>query len=139
MRALLSKRALLVIGGLVGPGLLPAAVPAAPLDGSAPMLCAFSSVVECSRRGECERSTAEDAELPPFVRVNVQQRLLSSLDGGRTSPIVNFQRANGRLMMQGMQNERVWGAVIDEQTGQMSATAGEADGAIVISGACIAP
>ena len=139
MRALLSKGAVRVIGTLVGLGVLPLAVPAAPLDGSAPMLCAFSSVMECSRRGDCERSTAEDVGMPPFVRVNVQQRLLSSLDGGRTSPITGLQRANGRLMIQGMQNERVWGAVIDEQTGQMSATAGEADGAIVISGTCIAP
>ena len=132
-------RALLVIGALVGLGILPSAVPAAPLDGSAPMLCALTSVVECSRRGDCERSTAEDAAVPPFVRINVQQRLLSSVDGGRTSPIASVQRANGRLMMQGMQNARVWGAVIDEQTGQMSATVGEDDGAIVISGVCIAP
>lgn len=139
MRSLLVMRALVVVGALVGLGLLPPAVPAAPLDGSAPMLCAFTSVVECSRRGDCERSTADDASVPAFVRVNVQQRLLSSLDGGRTSPIVNFQRANGRLMMQGMQNERVWGAVIEEQTGQMSAAVGESDGTIVISGTCIVP
>jgi len=42
-------------------------------------------------------------------------------------------------MIQGMQNARVWGAVIDEQSGQMSATAGEADGAFVLVGNCIAP
>ena len=132
-------RALHVIGALVGLVILPSAVPAAPLDGSAPMLCALTSVVECPRSGNCERSTTEEAAVPPFVRINVQQRLLSSVDGGRTSPIASFQRANGRLMLQGMQNERVWGAVIDEGTGQMSATVGEDDGAIVISGACIAP
>jgi hypothetical protein len=34
-------------------------------------------------------------------------------------------------MLQGMQNERVWGAVIDEESGRMSATTGEADGAFV--------
>ena len=139
MRSLLMMRALVVVGALVGLELLPSAVPAAPLDGSTPMLCAFASVVECSHRGDCERSMTDDASVPPFVRVNVQQRLLSSLDGGRTSPIINFQRTNGRLMMQGMQNERVWGAVIDEMTGQMSAAVGESDGTIVISGTCIVP
>ncbi len=136
MRALL---VILVIGALGGLAMLPSPVSAAPMDGSAPMLCALSSVVECTRRGDCERSTTEDAQVPPFVRINVQQRLLSSVDGGRTSPIAGFQRVNGRLMLQGMQNERVWGAVINEETGQMSATVGEDDGAIVISGACIAP
>jgi hypothetical protein len=109
------------------------------MDGSAPMLCALSSVVECSRKGECERSSAEDAGVPPFVRINVQQRVLSSVDGARTSPIASVQRTNGYLMIQGMQNERVWGAVIEEQTGQMTATVGEHDGAIVMSGMCIAP
>jgi len=132
-------RALLATGTLVGLGLLASTALAAPLDGTVPMLCALNSVVECARRGDCERSTAEDAQVPPFVRIDVGKRLLSSVDGARTTPIVSVQRANGRLMVQGMQNERVWGAVINEQTGQMSATVGEDDGAIVMSGACIAP
>ena len=100
-----------VIGALIGLAMLPATVPAAPMDGSA----------------------------PPFVRVNVPQRVLSSVDGARTSPITAVQRTNGYLMIQGMQNERVWGAVIEERTGQMTATVGEHDGAIVMSGMCIAP
>lgn len=128
----------LVIGILMGPGMLPSVATAA-MDGSTPLLCALTSVVECTRGGSCDRSTTEDAQVPPFVRINVQQRLLSTVDGGRTSPIAAVQRANGRLMLQGMQNERVWGAVVNEETGQMSATVGEDDGAIVISGACIAP
>ena len=128
-----------VIGALIGMAMLPGTAPAAPMDGSVPMLCALSSVVECSRKGECERSTAEDASVPPFVRINVPQRVLSTVDGARTSPIAAVQRANGHLMIQGMQNERVWGAVIEEQTGQMTATVGEHDGAIVMTGMCIAP
>src|SRR5215831_6005456 len=109
-------RGLLATGVLVGLGVLPSAVSAAPMDGSAPILCALNSVVECARLGDCERSTAEDAQVPPFVRIDVQRRLLTSVDGARTSPIASSQRVNGRLMLQGMQNERVWGAVINEQT-----------------------
>lgn len=122
-----------------GLGLGPVALEAAALDGSAPMLCALTSVMECSARGECERRTAGDADVPPFIRVNVQQSLLSSLDGRRTSPIITVQRANGRLMLQGAQNGRVWGAVIDQQTGQMSASVTEHDGAFVLTGACVVP
>ena len=128
-----------MIGAMIGFTLLPATAPAAPLDGSAPMLCSLSSVVECSRRGDCERSTADDAQVPSFVRLDIAQRTMSTVDGTRTSPIGAVQRTNGRLMIQGMQNERVWGAVIEERTGLMVATVGEDDGAIVISGACIAP
>lgn len=136
MRALFAT---FVIGILMGLGMLPPAVAAAPMDGSTPLLCALSSVVECARGGSCDRSTTEEAQVPPFLRINVQQRLLSTVDGSRTSPIASVQRANGRLMLQGMQNERVWGAVVNEETGQMSATVGEDDGAIVITGACIVP
>lgn len=133
-------RRLIAIGILAGSAVvLPSAAPAAPLDGSAPILCALSSVVECGRKDGCERGSSEETGIPAFIRVNVPQRLLSSLDGARTSPIVNVQRSNGQLMFQGMQNERVWGAVIDEESGRMSATAVEADGAFVLIGTCIAP
>jgi len=127
------------IGVLASLGIAPWPAAAAPMDGSVPMLCAVNSVVECSKLGDCERVTAEDASVPPFVRINVPQRVLSSVDGTRTSPIVSIQRTNGRLMLQGAQNQRIWGAVINEETGRMSATIGEDDGAIVLSGACIAP
>ena len=131
-------RALLVAGVVVGMALSPSVLIAAPLDGSAPILCAVHAVMDCEA-GNCERSTAEEAQVPPFVRVDISRRLLTSVDGARTSPIAQTQRVGGRLMFQGMQNHRVWGAVINEQTGSMWATVGEDDGAIVISGACIAP
>jgi len=131
-------RALLATGALVGMALSPFPIIAAPLDGSTPILCAVNSITDCEA-GSCERSTAEEAQVPPFIRIDLQRRVLSSVDGARTSPIAQTQRASGRLMFQGMQNQRVWGAVINEQTGSMWATVGEDDGAIVISGACIAP
>ena len=132
-------RALLVSGALVGMALSPwAAAVAASLDGSKPMLCAVQQVMDCEA-DNCERATTEEAQVPPFVRIDVQQRLLSSVDGVRTSPISQVNRTNGRLMLQGIQNQRVWGIVINEQTGRMWATLGEDDGAMVVSGACIAP
>jgi hypothetical protein len=130
---------LIAIGAAAGLGVLPSAVLGAPLDGSVSMLCALNFVMECSRKGDCERSAAEESGIPTFIRVNVPQRQLSSLDGARTSPIANVLRSNGNLMFQGMQNERVWGTVIDEATGKMSATAAEADGAFVLIGTCVAP
>ena len=131
-------RALLVSGALVGVAFAPWAAVAAPLDGSAPMLCALHQVMDCET-DNCERTSAEEAQVPPFVRIDVQKRILSSVDGVRTSPIAQTNRTNGRLMLQGMQNQRTWGVVINEQTGGMWATIGEDDGAIVLSGTCIVP
>ena len=131
-------RALLVSGAIVGMAFAPWAAVAAPLDGSAPMLCAVHQVMDCEA-DNCERTSAEEAQVPPFVRIDIQKRFLSSVDGARTSPITQTNRTNGRLMLQGMQNQRTWGVVINEQTGRMWATVGEDDGAIVLSGACISP
>jgi len=86
-------------------------------------------------RLRAERAVTGDT----FWRVNVQQRVVSTLDGRRTSPIGNVQRDNGLLLAQGMQNARVWGLVLDEQTGLLSVTITDADGAMVFSGACTAP
>jgi hypothetical protein len=118
--------------------LAPWAAIAAPLDGSAPMLCAIHQVIDCEA-DNCERTPREEAQVPPFIRIDVQRRVLSSVDGARTSPISQTNRTNGRLMLQGTQNQRVWGAVINEESGRMWATVGEGVGAIVLSGACIAP
>ncbi len=131
-------RRLLVIAVCISTGLLPSALAAAALDGSAPMLCALTSAVECPNGGQCERRTVGE-DIPIFWRVNVPQRLLTSLDGTRSSPIANVQRENGLLMLQGMQNGKVWGVAIDEGSGQMAATVGEADGGMVLAGACAVP
>ena len=122
----------------VGTALAPSVAAAAPLDGSAPMLCAVQQVLDCEA-DNCERTSAAEAQVPPFVRIDVQKRLLSSIDGARTSPIAQTNRTNGRLMLQGMQDQRTWGMVINEKTGGMWATIGEDDGAIVVSGACVVP
>ena len=130
----------LVVGVLGLLCLPPSPMPAvaAPLDGSTPILCAIHSVIECGGRGDCERGDPSQEQIPAFVQINVPKKTLSSVDGARTSPITGTNRANGRLMIQGMQNERVWGAVVDEETGRMSATVSEAGGAIILTGACLA-
>ena len=79
-------RALLASGAIFGMALSPWAAFAAPLDGSAPMLCSIHQVLDCEA-DNCERTTAEEAKVPPFVRIDVQRRVLSSVDGARTSPI----------------------------------------------------
>jgi hypothetical protein len=133
------RRLFAMIGGVLALSIAPAMASAAPMDGSVPLLCSLNSVVECSRGGQCERTSPEDAGVPPFIWIDVPQRLLRSVDGARTSPIASVERSNGRLMIQGMQNERVWGAVIEEASGHMSATVGEHDGALVLGGVCLAP
>ena len=63
-------RALLASCALVGMAFAPWAAVAAPLDGSAPMLCAVHQVLDCEA-DNCERTSAEEAQVPPFVRIDI--------------------------------------------------------------------
>ena len=130
-------RIILAITVVLGLGLAPVPALAASLDGSVPMLCALTEARDCVSRGGCERNQLPQGDT--FWRINVQQRVVSTVDGRRTSPIGNVQRENGLLLAQGMQNARVWGFVLDEQTGSLSVTVTDADGALVVSGTCTAP
>lgn len=127
----------LAITMVLGLALAPPPASAAPLDGSVPILCAVTEVHDCVANGGCERNPLLPVDT--FWKVNLRERLVSNLDGRRTSPIGNVQRENGLLLLQGVQNARVWGFVVDEQTGALSVTITDADGALVASGACTAP
>ena len=84
-------RALLATGAVLGMAFSPVTAVAAPLDGSTPILCAINSLMECDS-GDCERTTVEETKVPPFVRIDVQKKVLTSADGTRTSPITKVRR-----------------------------------------------
>ena len=106
-------------------------------DGSVPLLCAPITILECGEDGACQRSTAEEVNIPQFVRVNVGAMTLSAAeDTGRAAPIKHLERLNGRIVIQGAQGERGWTVAIAEDTGKMSAVVAGTQEAFVIFGAC---
>lgn len=112
------------------------AAAAASYDGSVPLLCAPAIVLECRTDGTCEGTTPAAADFPAFVTVNPKGKKISSLDESRTSPIKVFDHLSDRVILHGGQGTRAWTMVVSEATGQMSATASDADHTFVIFGAC---
>jgi hypothetical protein len=77
--------------------------------------------------------------IPQFVRIDFANNKISTteeISEKRESPINNFEKVNGVLILQGMQNGRGWSMVIAEDTGKMTATASGSGGSFVIFGAC---
>jgi len=106
-------------------------------DGSVPLLCVPIEGIECEVAGKCLAGTAESVNLPQFLRVDVQNKKISAADkSGRETAIRYLERANGRLIMQGVQGGRGWTMVISEETGKMSGTVSEDEVGFVIFGAC---
>jgi hypothetical protein len=109
----------------------------AKFDGSVPLLCVPIQVVDCEFGGKCFTGTAEDVNLPQFVKIDFNQKLLSSPgDASRTTKIAYTERDNGRLIMHGGQNGRGWTILISEETGKLSATIAEEGVGFLVFGAC---
>jgi len=120
-------------------GVLAVASPAAAaIDGSVAVLCSPGTIMECDA-DKCERDTADDADWPSFVRIDVPNRLISALPAGRKTSIKTVLRLDGRLILQGSENGRSWTATIAEDTGKLSMAVADRDYVFAIFGACIVP
>ncbi len=112
------------------------------LDGSAPLICAFTSATECDGYYGCEASTVEDLNMPQFFKVDFKGRKIVAAgpaqEGVKTeTQIGNVQQTAGKLVLQGV-DLRGWSMVISSATGKMVLTASGDDEAFVLTGACIA-
>lgn len=117
--------------------MVPVHVLAAKYDGSVPLLCVPIEIIECVAAGECLSSTAEDVNLPQFIKVDVKTKMLSAVEeGGKKAEIKHLEHTNGRMIMHGGQEGRGWTLVISEETGKMSATISEDQAGFIVFGAC---
>jgi hypothetical protein len=109
-------------------------------DGTTPMLCAVTSVSECEVSGQCERATGGSANVPPFIRVDLGQRMLTAPDAsGRKTEIKASSVVDGQLVLHGGEAGRGWTMVIAIDTGRLGAAIVEHDGSFAIFGACVLP
>lgn len=140
MNTSLTTRTVLGIGLVMLTLALTSPAAAANLDGSTPMLCAVNTIMECDTSGKCERhSPALHPDFPPFLRVNVPQRLITTGHDGRKTEIKAATRLDGRLILHGGENGRGWAATIMEQSGRMSAGVVADDFIFTIFGHCTTP
>lgn len=117
----------------------PSTVVAAQYDGSVPLLCAVIEVFECEAGAECHRGDADSVNLPPFVKIDVPQKVLSTTEAAaeqRTSPIRHVEHLDGQLTLQGGESRRAWSLIIAEGTGKLTATITDDQLGFVIFGAC---
>ena len=114
---------------------------AAPLDGSAPIICAGNEVRECEAGGMCLPLRPEHVNLPTMIEVDAKQKMLIGLGGKdrRTAPIQAVERRDGRLIMYGGQEGRGWTLVLTEATGRLTASIVDDGFSFVLFGTCAAP
>ena len=93
-----------------------------PIPAFADFACPVALIFECTPVAGCQRVTAEQANLPPAVTLNIRERrLFSGVFGGEGlfEPGDAYEDPNV-LILHGRHGLLTWTAVVDKATGQMS-------------------
>jgi hypothetical protein len=130
-----SKLFFLVLG--VG-ALLSANASAEGLDASQPLMCDLTEATQCDGAAKCIPVTFAQIDLPPVIRVDFAENQILTEDGQRRSPIASVETRDAVLLLQGHQDGRGWTLVIERATGALSAALADAEGGLVVTGACLA-
>ena len=108
-------------------------------DGTSPVLCASIDTLSCGPGEDCLRSTADELNVPQFIRINFADKLVSATrtDGeDRTSEIQNLFVNDAEILLQGNQAGLGWSAAISRASGKLALSAVGDSVAFVIFGAC---
>ncbi len=95
------------------------------LTGVDRFLCSAGSVSVCCDDGQCASGTAAELSVPQFIEFDLVQKRVNSTKASRlnrATSIDSIKRANGTIMLQGVDVDRAYSFVIDEKSGEMSAT-----------------
>ncbi|MGD9244860.1 MAG: hypothetical protein PVH36_08015 [Desulfobacterales bacterium] len=120
----------------------PFSIVAADFDGSKPLLCATIETFECGSGIECRRGTAQSVNLPQFLKIDFREKKVSGTrESGEvlTAKIETMERSDGKVLLQGTQNNKGWSMFINEATGKMTITASDDQAGFVVFGACTNP
>jgi len=102
-------------------------------------LCTTNEATACFEGAECVKSFPFELNIPQFVAVDLAKKTLSTTEASfesRVTPIRHFDRAEGLLVLQGLEEGRAFSMVIDEVTGFLSATVTTDGMGVTLFGAC---
>jgi len=107
------------------------------LTGVDRFMCSAGSVSVCCDDGQCASGTAAEVGVPQFMEFDlVPKRMTTTKASGlnRASTIDNVKRANGNIVMQGVENGRAFSFVVDEKHGELSAAVAVQEAGCSING-----
>ncbi len=114
-------------------------------DGSTPILCASTDVMECELGEECRRVRPESVDAPQFIRIDAKANKISATtqNDTRVSNIATATELDGKLIMQGVEDGLpdvrdgvAWSLAIMQDSGKMVLTGSSDNVGFVIFGAC---
>lgn len=113
---------------------------AADVDGSEPLTCAITEVLECDEASGCAERLPEELNLPDFFRMDVATMTLREAGEGedlRETRVRHHESADGSLLMYGGEEGRAWSLVMNQATGDLSGGISGDGFTLVLFGSCI--
>jgi hypothetical protein len=128
------------LGTVVGLGLM--ALGAAPtmagdFDGSRVLICAPVQAFDCATGEDCTKGLPEEIGAPAFMRIDVANKAV--IGPKRTTAIQLMDKSETQLLLQGTELGYGWVIAVDQETGKMTATLANREGAVVLFGPCTVP
>lgn len=109
------------------------------LKGVDQLLCSTGQLAACFDDGECEHAAPWALKVPAFIQVDLVKKQLSTTPASgenRVSPIRNLERADGRIVLQGVEGGRAFSFMIDEESGALTAAVARDGVGVVVFGNC---
>src|SRR6185369_12754878 len=109
------------------------------LTGANKLLCTAVQATSCRDDGDCVTDVPWKFNVPQFIEIDLAAKRLSTTkasDENRESPINSLTRADGLLVLQGLEEGRAFSFVINETTGRISATVARDGITVSVFGAC---
>jgi hypothetical protein len=76
-------------------------VAGAQVSPSKPLLCAVTQVMDCRSEETCERESPEGVNLPRFLRLDLTQKTVATVDQAQRAPVHYVDRVDGHLIVPG--------------------------------------
>jgi hypothetical protein len=109
------------------------------LQGADRLLCAPASINICPVGEACSSVRPEELNLPRFIVVDLQKKILSTTDASdrkRVTPVQTATEEGNLIYLQGTENGRAFSFIIDREGGQMTSAVARIDFNLSGFGAC---
>lgn len=111
---------------------------AADFDGSKPLICAPTEVMDCvAELPDCWSGSPQQAGAPTFLRIDFAKKTV--VGPMRTSAIKHMDRNDEQIILQGVELDMGWTVALDKNTGDVAITLTDRAGAFVLFGSCTVP
>lgn len=103
-------------------------------DGSKLLICAPVEAMDCAAGEGCPKERPEDLGAPNFLRIDFTQKAI--VGPKQTSPILFMDKNDTQILLQGKELGYGWTLVLDQDSGTMTVTLVNREGAVVLFGSC---